>query len=72
MHLIISRHFDDLLDCWNVTEVLKVFKEELSIREKTFSPEPVDTNYIASSLFIVSDKFKKNHGVFMFVLHKKS
>ena len=46
-NFIISRHFDDFLDCWDVTEVLKVFKEELSIREKTFSPEPDSTNYIA-------------------------
>ena len=71
MSLIISHHFNDLND-WDVTKVLKVFKEELSAREKTFSTEPDNANYIASSLFIVNDKFKKNSDIFMFVLQKKS
>ena len=50
MNLNITRHFNDI-GCWDVTEVLKVFKKELSTREKTFSPVTDNTKYIASSLF---------------------
>ena len=31
----ISRRFNDL-DCWDVIKVLKIFKEELIAREKSF------------------------------------
>ena len=62
LNLIISRRFNDL-DCWDVTEVLKVFKEELSAREKTFSPESDNTNYTASSLFTANEKLKNNSDV---------
>ena len=62
MNLIISRRFNDL-DCWDVTEVLKVFKEELRPREEIFSPEPDNTNYNASSLFAASEKVKNNSDV---------
>ena len=58
LNLFVSRRFNDL-DFWEVSQVFKVFKEELSAREKTFSLESGNTNYTASSLFTANHKVKK-------------
>ena len=58
MNLIFNPRFNDL-DCWDNTKVLIVFKEELSAREKKFSPESDNTKYTASSLLTAYDKVKR-------------
>ena len=60
LNLVNIGRFSDL-DYRDITEVLKVFKEELSAREKTFSPELDNPNYFASSLFKAN--FEKNSGI---------
>ena len=60
LNLVNSGRFSDL-DYRDITEVLKVFKEELSAREKTFSPELDNPNYSASSLFKAN--FEKDSGI---------
>ena len=71
LNLFVSRRFNDL-DFWEVSQVFKVFKEELSAREKTFSLESGNTNYTASSLFIANHKVKKYSDVSCLFCTRKS
>ena len=56
--LTISHRFNDF-DCWDVIEVLKVFKEDLIAREKLFSLTLNADLFIDSSLLAGTEKFKK-------------
>ena len=55
LNLIINRRFYDL-DCWEVVDVLKVFKEELITKEKVLSSEPNTDLFTASSLLAGIEK----------------
>ena len=59
LNLIISRRFNNL-DCWDITEVLKVFKEELSAREKAYVSDSDVDRFTSSSLLSGNNKFKRS------------
>ena len=58
LNLIISRCFNNI-DCWDITEVLKVFKEELSAREKSYVSDSDTDRFTSYSLLTGDEKPRK-------------
>ena len=67
--LTISQRFNDL-DCWDVIEVLKVFKEDLIAREKLFSLTLNADLFTDSSLLAGTKNLKRKQTFYFYFVMK--